>query len=777
MKNKYLFGVAFIFGILLIGMASAANWDNKLTYSKGDMVVDFKNSFLGVIPTSDIGSIELKSHGSVSEIRKLGAGDNQAVMFYDFNGWNTYKDGLGEVTFTNMKTGEEIGKDYYFAERVFEQKLKYKIKCTDKQNANGTYSEECSQVQNGFKEVEVWKRLNSNDIPNRNIRIGLITNVEVGDYLDAVWTIAGKKVSKHATWTASLNVGLVIGYTFENNNTLVDVMNNQNGTIIGTPVDTGQQGGIIGFAWEFVGLMTDSRGEIDLEGLVDTSGTYTYSFWASPHINATNNDMIVLDTKTGRKLIWINGVSISGNFGLFDGGARDTGVTAEADVLHHYVLTDNATGYFLYVDSILTGSTTLRTEVNFGGDVHIGSTTLTHGDNRYIGILDEFYMWNRSISQAEVDQLYNGCIGITFIGVFTPTVTLNSPADNFNTTNPTVTFNGTISITVPLNVSLIINDVYNETNSTGILGDYIFTKTLDEGTHTWNLESCNADGCTNGTARTFTVDTTPPTINLESPTEIFSYLVQDLNASLNFTPTDFFSLDACLWEYNNTNTTISCNNATKTVTGFSYEIGFNNGTIYANDTLNNLNSSFISWDVKVTETAIEFNTGTNQTQAETFSISVDANSSLSTVNFYYGGTKKTTTNNSGNHTVTFDVSATSTGAQSLIWEFDYGGSKFNSTESSQTIDAIQFGLCNGTLTTKFLNFTFKDEGNLSTLNASIPTANFFYFLGTGIENKSFTYINTTENIEYDFCFSPPEKKVNLVYSLQYKGTSYPQRIF
>ena len=77
---------------LLVGMVSAA----KIKYEDKDMKVNFKNSFLG-IGISDLGSVELKSHKSVTEIRKLGAGENQAVMFYDFNDWKLYPDGLGEV--------------------------------------------------------------------------------------------------------------------------------------------------------------------------------------------------------------------------------------------------------------------------------------------------------------------------------------------------------------------------------------------------------------------------------------------------------------------------------------------------------------------------------------------------------------------------------------------------------------------------------------------------------------------------------------------------------
>lgn len=42
--------------IFLIGIVSAIDWDNKLTYSNNDLKVTFANSILGLIPISEIGT-------------------------------------------------------------------------------------------------------------------------------------------------------------------------------------------------------------------------------------------------------------------------------------------------------------------------------------------------------------------------------------------------------------------------------------------------------------------------------------------------------------------------------------------------------------------------------------------------------------------------------------------------------------------------------------------------------------------------------------------------
>jgi len=83
MKSKIL--IIFVLGIFLLGFVSSADWDNKIKYSNEDLRVDFKNSFLGIIPTSSLGSIELKSHKSIDEILEVGAGENKTTMFYETN--------------------------------------------------------------------------------------------------------------------------------------------------------------------------------------------------------------------------------------------------------------------------------------------------------------------------------------------------------------------------------------------------------------------------------------------------------------------------------------------------------------------------------------------------------------------------------------------------------------------------------------------------------------------------------------------------------------------
>ena len=91
-----------------------------------------------------------------------------------------------------------------------------------------------------------------------------------------------------------------------------------------------------------------------------------------------------------------------------------------------------------------------------------------------------------------------------------PQVTLNTPIDTANITTSSINFGGVASDDINLiNVSLIIDDVYTNTNSSGINNsNYTFLEVLSDGNYTWNYEACdNSSQCTNGTPRTFSVDT------------------------------------------------------------------------------------------------------------------------------------------------------------------------------------------------------------------------------------------------------------------------------
>ena len=207
-----------IFGILLVGTVSAFEFDNTLKYEKNDLKVTIKNAFGLPLIGNDIGSAELKSHASVDEVLQFGFGKEEVVMYYDFSFSDLYKNGLGEVYFTDERTGKIIDKDFTFVYWGETERDILGKDCIDiGYFSDGSIKQECDYFIKGKESYETWLPYDSKDIPKGNIRIGLKTYVDEGDFIDGIWTIAGKKIEKHATWTADLNVNIIAYYKFDEN--------------------------------------------------------------------------------------------------------------------------------------------------------------------------------------------------------------------------------------------------------------------------------------------------------------------------------------------------------------------------------------------------------------------------------------------------------------------------------------------------------------------------------------------------------------------------------
>ena len=117
--------------------------------------------------------------------------------------------------------------------------------------------------------------------------------------------------------------------------------------------------------------------------------------------------------------------------------------------------------------------------------------------------------------------------------------------------------------------------------------------------------------------------------------------------------------------------------------------------------------------------------------------------------------------------------------QSVSWNFNWtlGGVQQSSATNTQSSAELWFTLCNATYKTRFLNLSFKDESNLSAINASIPSSSFVYYLGSGSVNKTYEYSNSVNHFNYTFC-AVPNRTIYIEPYVQYKqGTDYPQRIW
>src|SRR3990167_1041025 len=86
------------------------------------------------------------------------------------------------------------------------------------------------------------------------------------------------------------------------------------------------------------------------------------------------------------------------------------------------------------------------------------------------------------------------------------------------------------------------------------------------------------------------------------------------------------------------------------------------------------------------------------------------------------------------------------------------------------------GLCNSTNDLKFINITFKNETLLQqTVKASIASTYTYWF--DQVINRTLSYTNTTENLEYTFCIDGANETINVNPDIDYYNVESPQRTY
>jgi len=240
-----------------------------------------------------------------------------------------------------------------------------------------------------------------------------------------------------------------------------------------------------------------------------------------------------------------------------------------------------------------------------------GSCAGTAGDGWYsaninVGNKTGTFYYNTTYANDTLGNLGTNTtvlsIAIQSQDVISPTVTLNSPTDYANLSTTTITFNCTAWDDVNLTNITLYGSWQgwhaNETNTSGINNtNYVFTKTLADGTYTWNCYACdNSSNCGFASANyTLTIDTTPPIITIISPQNTTYYVdnVSNYSISLQYVVIEAL-IDSCWYSIDGGNTNTSLENCTNTTILFT-----SNGTktvwVYANDTLGNENRTSVTF--------------------------------------------------------------------------------------------------------------------------------------------------------------------------------------
>ncbi len=169
-----------------------------------------------------------------------------------------------------------------------------------------------------------------------------------------------------------------------------------------------------------------------------------------------------------------------------------------------------AVAAFTYFNFTMLDYSTPLTEGIFTIDIHrtTGDITLS----RLTGV--DFIGETFNFSAQTVQTGYSAILGDSFVLTQTtltnsiPELTLNSPMNDTNSSSRTFNFNATIYDDLNVtNVSLYLDGALNETNSSGVNGTYVFTKTVSTGTHNWSILAFDNNSASNQSeTRFFTSD-------------------------------------------------------------------------------------------------------------------------------------------------------------------------------------------------------------------------------------------------------------------------------
>jgi len=184
-----------------------------------------------------------------------------------------------------------------------------------------------------------------------------------------------------------------------------------------------------------------------------------------------------------------------------------------------------------------------------------------------------------------------GVVIVRYLALNDLQLTLNSPADDLATTNPSIAFNcSAVDGVGVLNLTLIIDgsDNYTITNSTaGQSLEIAVSRTLSNGNHTWTCRASDGTGIddpVSTSVRFITLDNISPTISTTNLTDQSTFSLP-INSSWVLNATDPH-LDTCY--YNSTdhaNTIVTCNSTIETQWATT---GTKTINYCANDTYGNL---------------------------------------------------------------------------------------------------------------------------------------------------------------------------------------------
>jgi len=639
-------------------LVSSANFDNvKSDLIKGDGI-------------SEYGKIEIKDWFGLQKLTDLELKENTDTCISSCSAITEiimYQSGalVDDIKFL-IQSGEDWKpttiKDYTIYIQTGTQEIDiedYEQQCSNKLiegTKNNSMSNDCSLVKTGtHKETEnvyeVYTLGTTVPIGTYNIKIEGKKNAL--DTIDWQITSQGKLIDEWAIWGSSLQTNLLNYFKLDTTTgtIAVDSMDFQNGTGNGIANDNWITPGALNGAIRLNGV--DEWFSLNTNDYKFGLQNFSISFWMN-----TTDDTIQFLMGTDNGVAGGMVVKFDGDLiNVYDSGLGDiefqaatlSGLTDGA--YHHYVLVRDrdGTNSKIYIDNANKGLTK-NTPPNYNANEIFSLGCAENGATACLlplnGTLDEVGIWNRSLTSSEISDLYNGGTPLAFSDPDT-VITLNSPNDYLNSSIAMIEHNATavagLGRTIA-NMSLISNQsgTFVRTNSTtglsGTTESYKYNLTYTEGVYDWYYESCdNTGACFYSTEnRTITVDSTAPAITINLPTSLLDYGYLGVTENLSWSIVET-NIDSYWYEYNNINTTLT--NGVINSTTFTLGTSPYNITIYANDSVNNIASTYINWSYRLFNSSETYTASTISGTTNPFILNLQTNGTqITAAKLVYNGT-------------------------------------------------------------------------------------------------------------------------------------------
>jgi len=530
--------------------------------------------------------------------------------------------------------------------------------------------------------------------------------------------------------SAALTDDLISYYNLdESAGTVIDSLSLHNGTNTGGIADVS---GLINTAYSFAaGTERISYGAVS--DFDFTTGDFTIALWLYP-ISTGTGQFFLGNAQVGSEGPYLLDRLVSGNFHYYIAAPNawtlnvDSGLSIVQDQWNFVVLRRDGSTFTPYVDGVMgTNGTTANdlSTIYSTRTFNIGSGF----DNGIDGSIDEVGLWNRSLTQSEIIDLYNGGAGLSYpfvVPISLPQINLTSPENNSIITKSDYNFTTNLSITTGVatdwewkNITYSVwdsdGDLFNETLKSGLSGNETnetqLIGGLTLGQYYWNSYACYSNAtfgnCSWGDDGNYTFYLGASLNSLTYSNNTYETATENFFA--NFSVLESAEISLAQLVYNGTNYTIT--NLTQT--------------------------------------------GTSLLLQRSMDIPLNINGSA-------------------NETKDF------------FFRFSYGGGVTQETSSyEQNVSFIKFIQCAAPYTRQSLNFTIYDEINQTdvpavTENINIES-NFKYWIGTGDIYKTYTFQNLSSTVgNYQFCIDPyfPDNYTFKVSSnIEYSADSYRENSY